>query len=151
MTLSDLGNVGEFVGAIAVILSLLYLAIQIRQNTRTVRAASHHAAVSTGNDLNTLLSEPENARIVLAGIAGLDSLSPEEQFRYTLLMRSVLAFYEDVFFQFREGQVDAEFWESRAQALLVGLESPGALEWWNENARFYHPAFRKAVATLLAA
>ena len=40
-----LGNYGEFVGAIAVVITLAYLAIQIRQNTGVTRAASHHAIV----------------------------------------------------------------------------------------------------------
>jgi len=40
MTLEDLGNIGEFVGAIGVVASLIYLALQTRQNTRAVRVAS---------------------------------------------------------------------------------------------------------------
>ncbi len=37
MTLQDLGNIGEFVGALGVVASLIYLALQIRQNTRQLR------------------------------------------------------------------------------------------------------------------
>ncbi len=44
MTLQDLGNIGEFVAAIGVIISLVYLARQIRQNTESVRAAAVDAA-----------------------------------------------------------------------------------------------------------
>ena len=40
-----LGNYGEFVGAIGVVITLAYLAFQIRQNTRATRAASHHSIV----------------------------------------------------------------------------------------------------------
>ena len=36
MSLEDLGNIGEFVAAVAVVVSLIYLAVQIRQNTRQV-------------------------------------------------------------------------------------------------------------------
>ena len=38
MTLSDLGNIGEFVGALAVLVTLAYLALQIRQSSATTRA-----------------------------------------------------------------------------------------------------------------
>ncbi len=38
MTLEDLGNLGEFLGAIGVIVTLVYLAVQVRQNTRMMRA-----------------------------------------------------------------------------------------------------------------
>ncbi len=37
MTLEDLGNLGEIIGAIAVVISLVYLAVQIRQNTAQIR------------------------------------------------------------------------------------------------------------------
>jgi len=40
MTLDDLGNLSEFIGAIAVVISLIYLAIQIRQNTAQMRESS---------------------------------------------------------------------------------------------------------------
>ena len=51
MTLEDLGNIGEFVAAIAVVISLIYLAVQIRQNTRSVRASSYHAVVTNLSNL----------------------------------------------------------------------------------------------------
>jgi hypothetical protein len=45
MSLEDLGNIGEFVAAVAVVVSLVYVAVQIRQNTRSVRASSYQVAV----------------------------------------------------------------------------------------------------------
>jgi len=41
MSLEDLGNIGEFVAAVSVVVSLIYLAVQIRQNTRSVRASTY--------------------------------------------------------------------------------------------------------------
>ena len=40
-----LGNSGEFVGAIAIVVTLIYLAVQIRQNTSAVRASSFQSGV----------------------------------------------------------------------------------------------------------
>ena len=60
MTLQDLGNIGEFLGSIGVIVTLIYLAIQIRQNTKAARASS--AAESQYVFANTnewLLENPE--------------------------------------------------------------------------------------------
>ena len=49
MTLQDLGNLGEFVGALVLIASLGYVALQIRQNTRTLSLISGFAAVTPVN------------------------------------------------------------------------------------------------------
>ena len=56
--LESLGNIGEFLGALAVLISLVYLAIQIRQNTQTVRSATHQAWVTGVAQINMLL--PQN-------------------------------------------------------------------------------------------
>jgi hypothetical protein len=45
MSLEDLGNIGEFVAAAAVIVSLIYLAVQIRQNTKSLRASTFQGAI----------------------------------------------------------------------------------------------------------
>jgi len=43
VSISDLGSLGEFIGSIAVLVTLIYVALQIRYNTHATRAASHHA------------------------------------------------------------------------------------------------------------
>ena len=61
MTLSDLGNVGDFLGTIAVLVTLVYLAIQIRQNLATSRAQTRQAlADSQINYLNSRVTGPFN-------------------------------------------------------------------------------------------
>jgi len=92
-----------------VIVTLIYLATQIRQNTRVVRAAAHHSNSQGWNDLNAALgSDAEAARILLQGSRGYSDLKPEERFRFTLLMRAIMGRHEAEFFQIREGLVDAD-------------------------------------------
>ena len=56
MSLQDLGNIGEFIGAVGVVASLIYLALQIRQNTKAVRRTAHISAVDAFNDFNSLVA-----------------------------------------------------------------------------------------------
>ena len=46
MTLEQLASVGEIVSSVAVIISLVYLAIQIRSNTEAKRTSTYQAIVS---------------------------------------------------------------------------------------------------------
>ena len=46
MTIQELGSLGEFIAAIATLATLVYLAVQIRQNTKSVRASTYHEAIS---------------------------------------------------------------------------------------------------------
>jgi hypothetical protein len=40
MNLNDLANLGQIIGAAAVVVSLIYVALQIPQNTNAVRSAA---------------------------------------------------------------------------------------------------------------
>ena len=57
MSLEDLGNLGEFVGAIGVVVSLVYLAYQIRQNTAAVRASTHQAMIDYDREQSPFQTE----------------------------------------------------------------------------------------------
>lgn len=50
-----LGNLGDFIGGLAVVVTLIYLAIQVRQNNLALHAASRQAVASGYRDCNRLL------------------------------------------------------------------------------------------------
>ena len=151
MTLADLGNLGEFVGAIGVVGSLLYLAVQIRQNTRSLRASTHHASVVAGNAVQLAFAGAEAAKITLKAGRAYDELTLDERFQFTMLMRAFFSFEEDVYIQFREGLIDRAFWDARARILTDVLRQPGIRDWWTKNCFAYSAGFQEAVAELLAA
>jgi hypothetical protein len=79
MNWEALGAIGEIVGAVAVVLTLGYLAVQIRQNTRTLRTSSHQASLDGFRELNRVLNElPELALIYRRGRNEPDSLPKDE-------------------------------------------------------------------------
>ena len=69
MSLDDLGNIGEVVAAIGVVISLFYVGYQIRQNTRASRASSILAARQMANEFHHLLSQPEMTDIYIKGLS----------------------------------------------------------------------------------
>ena len=81
-----LGNLGEFVGAIGVVATLAYLAIQIRQNTRVTRAASHHAVTDSLNQGNIAMAQDaELAQIWISGTMDRAPLTESERQRLDML------------------------------------------------------------------
>ena len=80
MTLSDLSLLSQIIGSAAVVLSLLYLSRQIRQNTHAVRSANATTLQLEFRSLaRTLYTNPETASILLTGMAGKPSSNPGEQ------------------------------------------------------------------------
>jgi hypothetical protein len=65
MTLADLSDLSQALGAIAVFASLIFIGVQIRQNTKAQEASSHHAVTDSFNAINTLI-RPGASRAPLA-------------------------------------------------------------------------------------
>ncbi len=79
MTIQDYGSIGEIVGAIATVATLLYLAVQIRQNNRLVAASIADSSRDSMNELARILgANPEAARVYAAGVQDPSSLSLHE-------------------------------------------------------------------------
>jgi hypothetical protein len=116
MTLQDWGSIGEILGAVAVLCSLIYLAVQIRQNTRSVEA-------NTMQDLSegykgiylTMATDPILAPIMLKQANGIE-LTEEEDFRLFAFQAVVWRATENMFFQAQRGTIDASYLDIRVKA-----------------------------------
>ena len=71
-----LGNLGEFIGAIVIVATLIYLAMQVRQNTNALHAQSRQSLLSAGQaELFAMMENPD----IPLNMAKTTSLTPEEQ------------------------------------------------------------------------
>ena len=131
MTLQDLGSLGEFVAAIATLATLIYLALQIRQNTRSVQVSAYHAAQRDVADiLDSVSSDPELTRIFFDGNQDYDSLSKEDRRRYALCITSLLRKLENILHQTRLGTLDRAQWEGLFSEFRRIFAQPGTRAWW---------------------
>jgi hypothetical protein len=151
MNWEALGAIGEVVGAIAVVLTLGYLAVQIRQNTKSVRSSTRHAFIASGGAIQIAFAEAEAAAVLVKGGRAYSDLSLEQRFQFTMLMRAVFGVGEDSFLQAGEGLLDRELWEARARIITETLSQPGMEDWWKNNRHIYSKGFQEAVAKLLDA
>ena len=77
--LEDLGNLGEFVGGLAVIATLIYLALQIRQNSNLLRrAAAESAASGAAASIGLAAQSPENAAIYHKGLEAISKMPQQD-------------------------------------------------------------------------
>ena len=74
-----LGSLGDFVGAILIAVALIYLSVQVRQNTRALNTQSRQATLSCST--SELLAAVEHPDIHLAMLRGVNGLSPEENIK----------------------------------------------------------------------
>ena len=114
MNWEAIGAVGEIVGATAVVLTLIYLAVQVRLGTRATQAASFQAASALDQDfLLTLGKDPVTAQLWNTYLTDPESLSTDQSLQGLYLFISFLRRLENLYFQHRLGALSEEGWQSR--------------------------------------
>ena len=152
MTLEDLGNIGEFVSAIAVVASLLYLAVQIRQNTKTVRTSTYQAVLDSSHRVNAYLADPRIEQLYRMGRKDVSQLKEEELAQFRLAVGQIVSLYEGLFLQHQHGVIDDDFFLGRFRTFHRMICQPGVRAIWEERGReYYSRSFVKRVDALLAA
>ena len=132
MTLSDLGNLGDFIGGLAVIVTLLYLASQIRQNTNSVLGSVESGdARGSSEFLQSLAENPGLARIWRLGLSDPAKLTEDEGVQFVMLMGAAFYRLAGAFEQYKRGLLSAESWERYERLISRYLRSPAALDWWS--------------------
>ena len=151
MTLSQLADLGELVGGVAVVASLVYLAIQVRQNTTTVTASTLHHNTELWASLFTRIAEPDLAKAYVAGMTGRAEIRPLEFTQFFLVCRAMFAAFENQYYQMRQGVLDAETYAAYERLISTqALAFRGFRIWWEMNRSVFSPAFVDHIDALVA-
>ena len=149
MSLEDLGNIGEFVAAVGVVISLIYLAVQIGQNTRWLRASLadvHFRGVADW--LSNVASNPELGRTFFLGLQHFGELSDEEQRQFLFMILSQFKTYERLHYQFCQGNVEEELWSRETAPLRLFIRSSVFETWWKARRDWFQEDFQREVERL---
>ena len=135
-----LGNYGEFVGAIGVVVTLAYLAVQVRlsrqatdANTKVNRAASAALSQDSNAEINKLIATDASLAKIMTtalGQGSVDGLAPEEVFRWHVLLRAALQIMESTYFRYEEGILDPRIWTLRRTWTKSFIETAPVSDWW---------------------
>jgi hypothetical protein len=146
MNLNDLANIGQVIGAIAVVISLIYVALQIRQNTNAVRSAtaqSVHEHFATWYHL--LASDGELSQVLIAGLKDYASLSEKDKGRFVCTFMAFLSYSQNAFMKWRQGLLAPSLWMGWEQIIMNFTSSPGGRAFWKERAYLFDEEFRRHV------
>ncbi len=142
MDFRAIGAIAEVISATGVIVSLIYSAVQVRQNTRAVRNSTHHALTTTRLDYVAMVAEnPDLSRILRFGSENYSELAEDEQFRLGLIMYYLFSAGENFFYQYQQGALDQEQWDRWCEALHQYFTQKGIREWFEATPRQFTASF----------
>ena len=149
MNWDAIGAVGEIVGAAGVVFSLVYLAIQIRQNSNSTKSAAGQAVLIMLNEAaNIGASSPENARIMIRGQTDFESLSEDQKLQFALWMVSFYRSLDLAFQNYSKGLIEESAWRGYAFQLESFMSSPSARRVWFARRELFSDDFRNYVEAI---
>ena len=153
MNLQDLASIAEILGGFAVLATLVYLVIEVRDNTRVLKATATNDTALIWSDWNTMMSQHPD-RVLFARSMdpkeSLENFDPTEQVTLDFLGRGVLQKWAAGFYQYEAGILDAEQWDNWITYCRSFLVLPVWAAWWSvEREAPVHP--QKFIAAINSA
>lgn len=149
MTLSDLSSIATVISGIAVLASLVYLALQIRQNTKHSQALIQQGRAARISETALRLAELADSKEMERCFEGSADVSANDVRRFLFLCRAVFVSAEDSYFQNKQGLLDRAAFESFEYSVRSGMGSGGIAVGWKMTRDMYEPGFRAYMDSLL--
>ncbi len=143
MNWEAIGAVGETLGAIAVLLSLLYLGMQIKQNTRSLKSAAYQAAIASMSDMARATgTDLQTARVVRIFLQeDMADLSEDEFMMATSYLTGLFRNFENFYYQHETGAMEDHLWVGMRNSMVGYHHMPNVRSWWDQRKSIYSPQF----------
>ncbi len=142
MNIMELGAIGELVGGVAVIGSLLYVGLQVSQSNRLAQLNAVQTYMGAFNrDVLSPFHDQEFAKTARRGFNDFQSLNKEEQITIHALWLKIMFLGQTDFFLRRHGKIEKDFAAAIETANVTMLKSPGAAQWWDAIQPVYSPDY----------
>jgi hypothetical protein len=142
MSLSDISAIGSLVSGMAVLVSLVYLSLQIRQNTKHSQALIQQGRAARITDVALRLAELRGDDGLHRCFEGWPEASDKDVSRFLNVARAVFISAEDSFLQSEEGLLNPTAFNSYMASVRIGLGSLGVAAAWLLTRDMYEPKFR---------
>ena len=149
MNWDAISAISQLIGSLAVVLSVLYLAVQVHQSTRVAKVAMQDAAATALRDVTKpLMENAELERIWRVGLENLNALSDQDQARFFHAAYQFLKAFETIHFHYVYGLMDRQLWEGWRGLLRHYVAAPGIAHYWKLRPEVFSERFRKFVDAL---
>ena len=149
MNWEAISAIGQIIGALAVVISLIYLAKQVGSSARETRLSSMRSTLDFLNRLNQQVAEHADlAELRHRGFLDFESLEGSDRARFNSYMLAVFRTVEAMYYQHLDGHSDPRVWRGMAVVLREMNELPGVQAWWRLRSHWFDEAFAKHIDQL---
>ena len=136
MSIIELGALGELIAAVAVLITLIYLTLQLRQNTSIVRANAFQAWVAAENNpLNAVQQNDSVMKAVVDGLTGSNELTEYNWIQYGAWLQQMMLTVQATYYMHAAGAIPLDVYEAELDRALEIINLEYGKQWWEACAR----------------
>ena len=146
-----LAAIGQLAAAIVGIPSLIYLAVQIREQTKERRHSAVNALTVQWGDLTrTLHDSPEFGAIFLRGMQSFSNLDALSKLRFSAFFNRLIKNFEGMYFSHCDGVLTPALWGEIERTMSDFIAYPGVQEWWKTRRHWHTLEFAQVIDDIIA-
>lgn len=135
--------VAEIIGAAAVVVSLVFVGLQLNEANKLARSAATKAQIDQLTEYGRV-TFPANAAELVTKVRLGQPLTPVEQTQMGLMQAYIERSQEGLYYQYLDGKIDPDLWEAhRAQIRATQVNNPYDEAFWSAGKNFYSPRYRE--------
>jgi len=150
-TLQDWASLAEIIGNVAIILSLVFVGLQISDSTKEMRAnTAYNSTFALQSWYNEVGTNEQASKVFRIGISAPSSLSEDEAFEFLMSLHSIMLAYQSIYFVGVEGTLDAALYKAMSSALEGAVTASGFAWYWQQRENYFTEEFRGFVNQMIA-
>ena len=142
------GAIGEIVGAMAVVASLVYLALQIRGQNKESKIASMHEISVAHRDTLAAICDGVMAEVIDKAIDDFENLSRPDTFRMIGFVYRFFRVWEEAYFQHQAGRLDDRMWNPMQRQFSAYMTLTPFHKIWDLRSQYFDTEFREFVESV---
>ena len=144
MNWESISAISEFVAALAVIVSLIYLAAQVRSGADTFKTSLRDSAFTSLMEYNyAILADPDLSWIFQKGMRDFASLDEQQRARAIHVFYAFFKLFENMYLHYLSGSIDADIWKTNSKVLFAFAAFPGGQGYLEERLPIFDPRYQQ--------
>lgn len=144
--LNEWANIAEIAGTAAVVISLIFVGVQINQNTVATRAAASQAVHgSFATWYANSQGDPALLSVSIKGMRDYKALNGSEKAQFIAHFMAFSLSTQDAYYKWREGSLDPELWRSWEFVSMNFFSTPGGRAFWDERGYLFAQSFQNFI------
>ena len=150
LSLDCAAKIAEVVGAVAVVVGLLFVGIEIRENTIAQQFSATQTLVSEYNAAVSAINDREFVCIYIRAGNDFQSLSQSDKIRFSILMQPVFRTFEQLHYSDLNGTIDVNVYSGFERQFAAMMQLPGNQQYWAVRRDWFGQTFQEYTENIIA-